>query len=56
MNQKEKARGNSFFSFRARFSSDVSSGELADIWKLSPCGHMGWRYEESLKEWEYLAL
>ena len=41
MNQKEKARGNGFFSFRARFSSDVSLGELANIWKLSPCGFMG---------------
>lgn len=41
MNQKENARGNSFFSDRARFSSDVGFGELADIWKWSPCGHMG---------------
>lgn len=56
MNQKEKASGKSFFSYRARFSSDVSFGELANIWKLSPCCHMGQQYEESLKEWEYLAF
>lgn len=55
MDQKEKARGNYFFSYRASFSSDVSLGELANIWKLSPCGHMGQQYEELLKEQEYLA-
>lgn len=43
MNQKEKARGNTFFSFRARILADVSLEELANIWKLSQCGYMGWQ-------------
>jgi hypothetical protein len=34
-NESEReSRGNGFFSYRARFSSDVSLGELADIWKF----------------------